>query len=277
MTPIEKSKLIDELFSLRKADQGLMESERKRMETERKRLDDLLDSFQVVNVELRTLRVQLSDLLNQLAAKDAENASLREELKLSRKNLYGKKSRHGCSSKKKDSVSREESKDDFDGTSGYLPCCGEEPSPSGEVAPASAASPKEVRLYRIGMDYRRMTLSNWLAKGSVFVNKLVDVLKEKCLDKDAVLNRDETWCRVKVEDTYRKRYICSVVYARAKFKNDGRYSIDNSLAERFIRPLAGERKNSIFFGSNRMAEVSAAYHTRSYPLAGCMVYLRLSS
>ncbi|WP_410489669.1 IS66 family transposase [Bacteroides finegoldii] len=35
------------------------------------------------------------------------------------------------------------------------------------------------------------------------------------------------------------------------------YSIDNYIAERFIRPLAGERRNSLFFGSDRMARVSA--------------------
>lgn len=45
------------------------------------------------------------------------------------------------------------------------------------------------------------------------------------------------------------------------YLNDGRYDIDNSIAERFIRPLAGERKNSLFFVGNRMANVSAAYHT----------------
>lgn len=45
------------------------------------------------------------------------------------------------------------------------------------------------------------------------------------------------------------------------YLKDGRYSIDNSIAERFIRPLAGERKNSLFFGSDRMANVSAVYHT----------------
>ena len=39
------------------------------------------------------------------------------------------------------------------------------------------------------------------------------------------------------------------------------YDIDNSIAERFIRPLAGERKNSLFFTGSRMANVSAAYHT----------------
>ena len=39
-------------------------------------------------------------------------------------------------------------------------------------------------------------------------------------------------------------------------------STDNRVcAERFIRPLAGERKNSLFFGSDKMASVSAVYHT----------------
>lgn len=44
------------------------------------------------------------------------------------------------------------------------------------------------------------------------------------------------------------------------YREDGDYTIDNSLAERCIRPLANERKNSLFFGSDRMASVSAAYH-----------------
>lgn len=45
------------------------------------------------------------------------------------------------------------------------------------------------------------------------------------------------------------------------YLNDGRCDIDNSIAERFIRPLAGECKNSLFFVGNRMANVSVAYHT----------------
>lgn len=45
------------------------------------------------------------------------------------------------------------------------------------------------------------------------------------------------------------------------YLKDGCYTIDNSIAERFIRPLSGERKNSLFFGSGKMARVSAAYHT----------------
>ena len=45
------------------------------------------------------------------------------------------------------------------------------------------------------------------------------------------------------------------------YRKDGNYTIDNGLAERCIRPLANERKNSLFFGSDRMARVSAAYHS----------------
>ena len=45
------------------------------------------------------------------------------------------------------------------------------------------------------------------------------------------------------------------------YRKDGSYTIDNSLAERCIRPLANGRKNSLFFGSDKMARVSAVYHS----------------
>lgn len=45
------------------------------------------------------------------------------------------------------------------------------------------------------------------------------------------------------------------------YLSDGSYLIDNSIAERFIRPLTCERKNLLFFGSDKMARVSAVYHT----------------
>ena len=237
----------------------------------------------------------------------------------------------------------------------------------------------------------------------------ISILKECCLEKDAIINCDETWCRVKVKAAYRKRYIwclvnkserivtycyeddsrgsgvlrhilgdhaikalqsdgynvymhldnnlidikhvCCMAHARAKFKyalewggeidtaffhcigelyvleakyehgrpspeqikncrnnlktkeiiirlrsklnawlseghpprgelmekalrylntfwtqlfaytHDSPYTIDNSIAERFIRLLAGERKNSLSFGSGKMAGISDAYHT----------------
>ena len=45
------------------------------------------------------------------------------------------------------------------------------------------------------------------------------------------------------------------------YRSNGRYSIDNNMAERFMKPLVNERKNSYFYGSDRMANVSAVYHT----------------
>lgn len=44
-----------------------------------------------------------------------------------------------------------------------------------------------------------------------------------------------------------------------RYLENGRYSIDNNIAERYIRPLAGERKNSLFFGSDKMVRASAIY------------------
>ena len=267
-----------------------------------------------------------------------------------------------------------------------------------------------IRLEEEGMRLSRKSLTNWLYKGSLYLTGMVEELKKTALVKDSIVNCDETWCRVKVHDRYRKRYIwclvnkeariviycyedgsrgrdvlrdiiggaeikalqsdgynvymyldkemigidhlCCMAHARAKFKyaceisgdedaryrlsmfaqlyakedtfkkagltpeqiglarrspdyldiigqlrsklqtlttdghpprgelmekairyldtfwkqlfrylDDGRYPIDNNIAERNIRPLAGERKNSLFFGSHKMAKASAMYHT----------------
>ena len=268
-------------------------------------------------------------------------------------------------------------------------------------------------MYRLSdhkMSLSRMTLINWLAKGAAFTSSLIECLKDRAMVKDSIINCDETWCKVKMNGHFMKKYVwclvnkeqkiviycyedgsrgrkvlkgilkdrqvkalqsdgynvymyidkelvdtehlCCLAHARAKFVyayeqggdpdakylidcfgelyrledtyklsglsaqeitrcrhslrtkeiighirskldvllspthpprgelmdkavnylqvfwkqlfaylNDGRYDIDNSIAERFIRPLAGERKNSLFFVGSRMANVSAAYHT----------------
>ena len=88
-------------------------------------------------------------------------------------------------------------------------------------------------MYRLSdhkMSLSRMTLVNWLAKGADFTSALIERLKDRAM----------------------------VYFA---YQNDGRYDIDNSIAERFIRPQAGERKNSPFLVNSCMANVSATYHT----------------
>lgn len=310
---------------------------------------------------------------------------------------------------------------------GYFPMEGEQDSPVIESVPGTHAAPgllaylafnrffldtpvyrETGRLFQERMRLSRQTITNWLEKGSKFFNGVLEYLKDNCLEKDSIVNCDETWCRVKVAGKYSKRYVwclvnktarvavycyedgsrgrkalmnilegrelralqtdgynvylyldnemldidhvCCMAHVRAKFKyaaeiehdlyarrfleyigrlyalekryeklsseqvrhlrnsaetteiiigmrslldlmksgnaprygslmekavgyldhfwdqvflyrKDGDYTIDNSLAERCIRPLANERKNSLFFGSDTMARVSAAYHT----------------
>ena len=45
------------------------------------------------------------------------------------------------------------------------------------------------------------------------------------------------------------------------YRNDGEYTIDNMAAERAIRPMTVQRKNSLFFGSTQGALRSVIYNT----------------
>ena len=312
---------------------------------------------------------------------------------------------------------------------GYFPMDAEKCEPIIESVPGTHAAPglmaylvfnrffldtpvyrETARLLQERMRVSRQTVTNWLEKGSRFFKGVIEYLKDHCLEKDSIVNCDETWCRVKAGGKYRKKYVwclvnrlakvaiycyedgsrgrkalkdilegrelralqtdgynvylyldnemldidhvCCMAHGRAKFKyaaeiehdlnalrflecfgklyalearyielklspeeirrqrnspetteiliemrslldlmksenaprhgslmkkavsyldhfwkqvflyrKDGNYTIDNSLAERCIRPLANERKNSLFFGSDKMARVSAAYHS----------------
>ena len=82
-----------------------------------------------------------------------------------------------------------------------------------------------VRLLNTKMNVSRNTVYNWFVKGSEYLNKVLPILKEKLLAKGAVVNCDETWCRVKVAGRYGKKYIWCMVNKEAKiavyFYDDG--------------------------------------------------------
>ena len=82
-----------------------------------------------------------------------------------------------------------------------------------------------VRLLNNRMNMSHNTVYNWFVKGSKHLNKVLPVLKEKLLAKGAVVNCDETWCRVKVKGKYGKKYIWCMVNKDAKvavyFYDDG--------------------------------------------------------
>ena len=63
----------------------------------------------------------------------------------------------------------------------------------------------------MGMTISKNTLHNWLKKGKKYLDELVCVLKSIALEKDSIVNCDETWCKVRKYDRYRKCYIWVLV------------------------------------------------------------------
>ena len=63
----------------------------------------------------------------------------------------------------------------------------------------------------MGMTVSPNTLRNWLKKGNIYLDQLVESLKEVALEKDSIVNCDETWCKVRKYDNYKKCYIWVLV------------------------------------------------------------------
>ena len=90
------------------------------------------------------------------------------------------------------------------------------------------------------MIVNRMPLTNWLEKGSVPIHKMIGILKESCLEKDSIINCDETWYKVKVADCYKKRYIWCLVNCSAK---NVIYCNEDGLRGRdALRPIFGDHE-----------------------------------
>ena len=118
---------------------------------------------------------------------------------------------------------------------GYFPMDDEKDEPVIESVPGTHASPdmmahlvfnrffldtpvyrETARLLQERMRLSRQTVTNWLEKGSRFFKGAIEYLKDNCLEKDSVVNCDETWCRVKAGGKYRKRYVWCLVNKAAR-------------------------------------------------------------
>lgn len=63
----------------------------------------------------------------------------------------------------------------------------------------------------MGMTVSKNTLRNWLKKGKKHLDSLIPILKESALEKDAIVNCDETWCKVRRFNKYTKKYMWVLV------------------------------------------------------------------
>ena len=63
----------------------------------------------------------------------------------------------------------------------------------------------------MGVVVSENTLRNWLKKGKGYLDLMVVELKRSSLEKDAVVNCDETWYKVRKYDWYKKCYMWVLV------------------------------------------------------------------
>ena len=119
-----------------------------------------------------------------------------------------------------------------------------------------------VRLLNNKMNVSRNTVYNWFVKGSEYLKRVLPVLKEKLLAKGAVVNCDETWCRLKVAGKYGKKYIWCMVNKEAKvavyFYDDGsrgRKVLRDFLGDTEINALQSDGFNVYMYLDKELVDV----------------------
>ena len=106
----------------------------------------------------------------------------------------------------------------------------------------------------MGMTISKNTLRNWLKKGRKYLDRMVVELKRIALEKDAVVNCDETWCKVRKYDRYKKCYMWVLVNKAERlvifFYEDGsrgRDVLTNFLGDAELKALMSDGYNAYVF------------------------------
>lgn len=114
-------------------------------------------------------------------------------------------------------------------------------------------------LQDMGMAVSANTLRNWLKKGKVYLDRLVVELKRIALEKDSIVNCDETWCKVRKYDKYRKRYMWVLVNKAEQvaifFYEDGsrgRDVLKDFLGDAELKAVMSDGYNAYVFIGNEL-------------------------
>ena len=106
----------------------------------------------------------------------------------------------------------------------------------------------------MGMTISKNTLRNWLKKGKKYLDELVRVLKFVALEKDSIVNCDETWCKVRKYDHYKKCYIWVLVNKAQKiaiffYENGsrGREVLTDFLGDAELKSIMSDGYNAYVF------------------------------
>ena len=100
------------------------------------------------------------------------------------------------------------------------------------------------QLQDIGMSVCKNTLRNWLKKGKRHLDRLIKELKDKALEKDSIVNCDETWCKVRRFNKYLKKYMWVLVNKSEKIViffyyegSRGRKALTDFMGEAEVRAI----------------------------------------
>ena len=221
--------MIIELMAARQRDADRIQQDKARIDELLSKVNELL-SMQKVFV---TAKKQLDDYKQMVGTLLSKITALEERLKVCNKNLYASKSQKGINKKKREAEEdHTRDKDNFDSTlqsiessllqHGDDPMCEEN----------AEAKSKEVCLCHQGLSYRTMGADNTVCHNSDIRQLPAGAIIIKHVHKYAYEQIS------KLEKTI--SYINTFWTQLFAYLNDGSYSIDNSIVERFIRPLAGE-------------------------------------
>ena len=115
------------------------------------------------------------------------------------------------------------------------------------------------KLYGMEDTYRREKLTAeeiYRRRNSKETTEIIDKIRTELYD--LLANPDESRSELMNKALNYLKNFWSQIFA---YRNDGEYSIDNMVAERAIRPVTFQRKNSLFFGSVKGIQTSAIYNT----------------
>ena len=111
-----------------------------------------------------------------------------------------------------------------------------------------------VYLKDMGLQVSKNTLKNWLKKGKRYLDNLIAVSKDKALEKDSILNCDETWCKVRRYNKYLKKYMWVLVNKTEKIViffydegSRGRKVLTDFLGESEVKAIMTDGYNAYNF------------------------------
>ena len=133
----------------------------------------------------------------------------------------------------------------------------------------------------MGMTISANTLRNWLKKGKTYLDELVKVLKEIALEKDSIVNCDETWCKVRKYDHYKKCYVWVLVNKTEHIViffydkgSRGRDVLTDFIGDAELKSVMSDGYNAYVFIGDELKAVEKSFNLRKAIHQVCLAHTK---